>query len=53
MEPGVDHERDDPVGADEEWRYFNKLHEVGSNEKVQQEKKKLDSSKFVTERHRS
>jgi hypothetical protein len=49
MEPGVDHEGDDPVGADEEWRYFNKVHKVGSNEKVQQEKKKMDSSKFVTE----
>ncbi|CAD6253605.1 unnamed protein product [Miscanthus lutarioriparius] len=49
MEPGVDHEGDDQVGADEEWRYFNKLHEVGSNEKVQQEKKKMDNNKFVIE----
>ena len=39
MEPGVDHEGDDPVGVDEEWRYFRKVPEVGSNEKVQQEKK--------------
>jgi hypothetical protein len=49
MEPDVDHEGDDPVGANEEWRYFNKVHEVGSNEKVQQENKKMDNSKFVTE----
>ena len=39
----------DPVGADEEWRYFNKVHEVLSNEKVQQEKKKMDNSIFVIE----
>ena len=49
MESGVDHEGDDPVGADEEWRHFNKVHEVGSNEKVQQEKKKMESRKNVTE----
>ena len=49
MEPGVDHEGDDPVGADEEWMYFNKVHEVGSNEKVHQEKKKMDNNKFVIE----
>ena len=49
MEPGVDHEGDDPVGADEEWRYFRKVPKVGSNEKVQQEKKKIESSKNVTE----
>jgi len=49
MEPGVDHEGDDPVGVDEEWRYFRKVPEVGSNEKVQQEKKKIESSKNVTE----
>ena len=49
MEPSVDHEGDDPVGADEEWRYFNKVHEVGSNKKVQQEKKKMDNNKFVIE----
>ena len=47
MEPSVDHEGDDLVGPDEEWRQFNKLHEVGSNEKVQQEKKKMDNNKFV------
>jgi len=34
MEPGLDHEGDNPVGADEEWRYFNKVHEEGSKEKV-------------------
>jgi len=49
MELDVDHEGDDPVGADEEWRYFNKVHEVGSNEKMQQEKKKMDNIKFVIE----
>jgi len=49
MESGVDHEGDDPVGADEEWRYFKKVPEVGSNEKVQQEKKKMESRKNVTE----
>ena len=28
MEPGVDHEGDDPVGVDEEWRrYFRKVPE--------------------------
>ena len=42
MEPGVDHEGDDPVGVDE-------VPEAGSNEKVQQEKKKIESSKNVTE----
>ena len=49
MEPGVDHGGDDPVEVDEEWRYFRKVPEVGSNEKVQQEKKKTESSKNVTE----
>nr|CAB3468007.1 unnamed protein product [Digitaria exilis] len=41
MEPGFDPEGDDPIGADEEWRYFKKQENVqgGSNEKVQQEKK--------------
>jgi len=34
MEPGVDHEGDDLVGVDEEWRYFRKVPKVGSNEKV-------------------
>jgi hypothetical protein len=48
MEPGVDYEGDDPVGVDEEWRYFRKVPEIGSNEKVQQEKKKKKSSKNVT-----
>jgi hypothetical protein len=48
MEPGVDHEGDDPVGVDEEWRYVRKVPEAGSNEKVQQEKKKTESSKNVT-----
>ncbi|KAG2571926.1 hypothetical protein PVAP13_7KG121470, partial [Panicum virgatum] len=52
LDPDVDHEGDDPVGADEEWRYFKKKMHVqgeGSNEKVQQEKKKVDSKKSVTE----
>ena len=49
MEPGVDHVGDDPVGVDEEWMYFRKVPKVGSNEKVQQEKKKIESSKNVTE----
>lgn len=51
LDPSVDHEGDDPVGADEEWRYFKKKMQVqgeGSNEKVQQEKKKVDSKKSVT-----
>nr|CAB3465032.1 unnamed protein product [Digitaria exilis] len=41
LEPGFDPEGDDPIGADEEWRYFKKQENVqgGSNEKVQQEKK--------------
>jgi len=40
---GFDPEGDDPIGADEEWRYFKKQQnapEGGSNEKVQQEKNK-------------
>ncbi|CAD6224299.1 unnamed protein product [Miscanthus lutarioriparius] len=31
MEPGVDHEGDDPVGVDEEWRYFRKVVSIGSS----------------------
>ena len=43
IERGFDPEGDDPIGADEEWRYFKKQQkapEGGSNEKVQQEKNK-------------
>ncbi|RLN42121.1 hypothetical protein C2845_PM01G14450 [Panicum miliaceum] len=45
MERGFDPEGDDPIGADEEWRYFKKQQKVqegGSNEKVQQEKNKVE-----------
>ncbi|CAD6220609.1 unnamed protein product [Miscanthus lutarioriparius] len=31
MEPSVDHERDDPFGVDEEWRYFRKVVSIGSS----------------------
>jgi hypothetical protein len=40
MEPDVDHEGDDPVGADEELRYFNEVHEVGSNKKYSKKRRK-------------
>ena len=42
MEPGFDPEGDEPIGADEEWRYFKrheKVPEGRSNEKVQREGK--------------
>lgn len=44
MEPGVDPDGDEPIGADEEWRYFKKAKVVegDKNEKMQQETKKVE-----------
>jgi hypothetical protein len=52
MECGFDPEGDDPIGADEEWRHFKKQQktpEGGSNEKVQQEKNKVEKKGKVYE----
>ena len=49
---GFDPEGDDLIGADEEWRYFKKQQMVlegGSNEKVQQEKNKVEKKGNVYE----
>ena len=48
IERGFDPEGDDPIGADEEWRYFKKQQktpEGGSNEEVQQEKNKVEKKR--------
>ena len=44
MEPGVDPDGDEPIGADEEWRYFKKAKVAEGDKiaKVLQENKKVD-----------
>jgi hypothetical protein len=50
MDHGVDPDGDDPIGANEEWRYFKKQQKVpravgnGDNEEVMQEKRRLDKN---------
>jgi hypothetical protein len=44
MEPGVDPEGDEPIGVDEEWRYFKKAKVAEGDKiaKVSQENKKVE-----------